>query len=93
VSDQERIARLFAAKDRLNAELRAVEDGTLPFMEGRRTVTPDLIAEQFKVSVQAANNRLLRLHRVGILSRRSVNKGKGGGRSYVYKVEKGALHG
>lgn len=84
-NDSERVRRLMAERDRVTAEMKAVEDGTLPFIEERRHVTAELLADAFGLSLPAANNRLARLLKVGLLDREPVINGKAGGRAYRYR--------
>lgn len=76
---------LRAQIERLRAELCAVEDGTMSYVEEvREGITAEGLANAAAISPQAANNRLRRLERVGILERdRAVIPG--GGR-YVYEL-------
>lgn len=83
MTDTERIANLHAQRARLAAELSAVEDGTLPWIEGRSSTTPGDLAEAFGISQQVANNRLNKLLRVGLLHRWRVPV-NGGGKAFAY---------
>jgi predicted ArsR family transcriptional regulator len=90
MSERARLKRLYEERERITAELRAVEDGTLPFIEEAGEVTPADVAEAFGISVQAANNRLVRLARVALLDRErtSVN---GGGKAFIYRKYRGPV--
>lgn len=83
-NDRERIRRLSTLRERISAELRAVQDGTLPYVEHKRRVTADDVAKEFAISVTNANNRLAKLYRVGILERDQVPSRHG--RKFVYRL-------
>lgn len=82
--DAVRIARLRAEHARVSAELHAVEDGTLPWIEARLCVTASSFAEAFGLSEQAACNRLAKLLAVGLVERTSI-PGKTG-RKFTYRT-------
>jgi hypothetical protein len=83
----ERLARLRAEHDRINAELQAVEDGTLPWMERHPLCfTAQIFADAFGLSITAANNRLTKLVRVGLLHREPVSAKGRGGRKFTYRA-------
>lgn len=86
-SDSEllRLRRLRQERDRLNTELRAVEDGTLPWIEMQGEVRADQLADEFGISLPAANNRLVRLVEAGLLDRDAVPSRGPGGRAYLYR--------
>jgi predicted transcriptional regulator len=84
VSEQARLQRLYEERERITAELRAVEDGTLPFVEEAGEVTPADVAEAFGITTQAANNRLAKLCRVSLLDRERTTV-NGGGKGFVYR--------
>lgn len=84
-NDSERLRTLRAERERVCAELNAVEDGTLPFIEEHGDVTAEALAEAFDLSLPAANNRLVRLVEVGLLDRRPQTRRPVGGRFYVYR--------
>lgn len=82
MTDTARLARLRAEHARVTAELHAVEDGTLPWVEAHLCVTASRFADAFGLTEQAANNRLAKLLAVGLLSRTSI-PGRTG-RKFVY---------
>lgn len=84
MNGDERLRQLRQQRERINAELNAVEDGTLPFLEERTEATPQELAEAFRVTVQAANNRLVRLVEVGLVTREPYIRNRGG-RGYRYR--------
>lgn len=81
--EQSRADRLREQRDRLNVELRAVEDGTLPWIEAEGIVTAAELAETFGFSPTNANNRLASLRRAGLVRRVRVR----GQRGYFYHWE------
>lgn len=87
MSERARLKRLYEERERITAELRAVEDGTLPFIEEAGEVTPADVAEAFGISVQAANNRLARLTRVALLDRERTS----GGKAFIYRKYRGPV--
>lgn len=82
--DAARIARLRAEHARIAAELHAVEDGTLPWIEARLCVTAKRLGEAFGISETAANNRLAKLTAVGLIERTSIPGRKG--RKFIYRT-------
>jgi DNA-binding transcriptional ArsR family regulator len=79
--EQSRADRLREQRDRLGAELRGVEDGTLLWIEAEGNVTASQFAEAFDMSHTNANNRLTELRRAGLVERVRVR----GERGYVYR--------
>lgn len=83
----ERLSHLRAKHDRISAELQAVEDGTLPWMERHpMCFTARTFAETFDLSITAANNRLTKLVRVGLLYREPISATGRGGRKFTYRA-------
>lgn len=90
LSDRDDSARLAGLHDemaRLRVELKGVEDGTLPWLEDREHATAAALAEEFGVTVQAANNRLARMVGAGLATREPFVLAAGG-RGYTYRVVK-----
>lgn len=87
----DRVHYLRAQIDRLKAELCAVEDGSLEFIEGAGIVVASELAEALSVSRTAANNRLRRLEEVGILVRRR-HVLDGGGAVWCYQLADNEVH-
>jgi predicted transcriptional regulator len=77
---------LRAVIDRTRAELLAVEDGTMEYVEHvRKGITATRFAEAVGITPQAANNRLKKLEAVGLLERRRV-RCPSGGKQYEYDL-------
>lgn len=86
-TDQQRILLLYAQRDRISAEISGVLDGTLPYIEKHSEVTADELAKHFGLTAPNANNRLVRLMRVGILTREALpSNGARGGRKFLYSL-------
>ena len=76
---------LRAVAARLSATADAIEDGTWAFViDAPDPRTPDALARQMGVTVQAANNRLYRLYGLGLVDRERIPV-IGGGRQFAYK--------
>ena len=84
---RKRIAELEHRIGQLRAELSAVEDGTMEYVEQVRTgITARGLADAVGgITPQAANNRLRQLQLAGLLERDAVIVA-GGGRSYIYEL-------
>ena len=85
MGETERLRSLRAARERLTVEMKAVEDGTLPWLEDRKDATPSDLADAFGLTPQAAGNRLVRLVEAGLADREPVLLAAGG-RRYRYYV-------
>lgn len=83
MSVEARIKRLYELKERTAVELFAVENGTLPFLEERRNVTPAELADELGISRPGANNRLKELVRWGLATREQIPV-EGGGKAFSY---------
>jgi predicted ArsR family transcriptional regulator len=80
--DASRIEAARDAKETWAARLAALEDGTLQWIEEQyASFTANDLAAAFKLTPQAATNRLTRLTRAGLLAR---HVWPGRGRSYRY---------
>lgn len=77
-SRTDRVHDLRAQINRLKAELCALEDGSMEFIEQAGIVTAAELANALSISHTAANNRLRRLEAVRILVRHRHVLGCGG---------------
>jgi hypothetical protein len=80
-----RVAALHGEMARLRVELKAVEDGTLPWLESVESATAACMASEFGLSPQGANNRLSRMVGAALATREPCVI-EGGGRAYRYRV-------
>lgn len=83
---EQRLAKLRRQRERLNAEIAGIENGSLIALESTdRDITTDELAQTLSVSRQAANNYMAALVRVGIIQRNRISV-DGGGRAYGYRL-------
>jgi response regulator of citrate/malate metabolism len=93
----EQIARSAAYRERqrVRAQIVALENGTLSWLEERadlpeRDRTPPELAQSLHISLSSANDRLKRLWRAGVVERDAVFRSQGmgaGRRIYSYRMK------